>query len=195
MIITISGKPGSGKSTLAKRLAEVFGIPRHYIGGLRRRMARERGLTLAEFNKLGEEHAFTDKDVDAFQKELGKKEESFVIEGRTSFHFIPHGIHLFLDVKPREGARRIFSHLQKEGTAGDRNEDENLHTVEDVMRSNAERMESDRLRYKKYYDLDVFNPSHYDLVIDTTDISPDEVLARVLKFLREEKGIPSPPLE
>mgnify|MGYP003822174167 FL=1 len=53
MIISLSGAGGSGKSTIAMKLADKLGWPRYYIGGLRREMAARRGLTLAEYNKLG----------------------------------------------------------------------------------------------------------------------------------------------
>jgi cytidylate kinase len=187
MIITISGKPGSGKSTIGKRLAEHFQMPRYYMGGLRRKMAEERGMTLAAFNRLGEQEAFTDKDVDAFATELGKKEKSFVIEGRTAFHFVPKGVHIFLDVEPEEGARRIFGHL-KQDPKNTRNEDVGLNSVEDVLRSNKERMESDTRRYAKYYDLDVFDPKHYDIVLDTTHVAPDEVFSRILDLLKDREA-------
>ncbi|MFA6512232.1 MAG: cytidylate kinase family protein [Patescibacteria group bacterium] len=186
MIITISGKPGSGKSTIGKRLAEALGYERHYMGGLRRKMAAERGMTLAEFNKLGESEEFTDRDVDEEAARLGATTDNFVIEGRTMFKFIPHGIHIFLDVEPEEGARRILQHL-KEDTDNSRNEDKDLNTVEDVLRSTHERMKSDQLRYEKYYNLDVFDPKHYDLVVDTTHLAPDQVFAKIISFLDEKK--------
>ncbi|MFH1364907.1 MAG: AAA family ATPase, partial [Candidatus Aenigmatarchaeota archaeon] len=89
MIISICGISGSGKSTISKLLAERLGYKHYSIGEIRRKMAVDRGMTLAELNKLGEKEDFTDKEVDKFQEELGKKEDNFVIDGRTSFHFIP----------------------------------------------------------------------------------------------------------
>lgn len=188
MIITLSGKPGSGKSTIGKRLAEHLGFKRYYMGGIRRKMAEERGMTLADLNRLGENEEFTDRDVDARVATLGRTEDHFVIESRTAFHFIPNGVHILLEVDPAEGARRIFQHLQEEG-AGVRNEDRNLHTEQDVRRSNDERMESDRRRYAKYYGLDVFDPRHYDFVVDTTHLTKDEVFSRIIQFIQQKGGI------
>lgn len=185
MIVTLTGKPGSGKSTIGKRLAEALGFKRYYMGGLRRKMAKDRGMTLAEFNRLGESEDFTDREVDKAVTTLGTTEDNFVIESRTAYHFIPHGIHIFLDVEPREGARRIFGHL-KDDPDNSRNEDTNLGSVEDVLRSNSERMESDRMRYRKYYHLDVFDPQNFHLVIDTTHLTPDQVFAKIIGFLQEK---------
>ena len=48
MIITISGTPGSGKSTVAKIIVETLNAERIYVGGIRRELAREKGMTLQE---------------------------------------------------------------------------------------------------------------------------------------------------
>ncbi|NIO22939.1 MAG: AAA family ATPase, partial [Candidatus Aenigmarchaeota archaeon] len=73
MIITIAGQAGSGKSSVAEFLAKRLGFKRYSMGDLRRKAAYERGMTLAEFNKLGEKDDFTDRFVDELQEKLGKK--------------------------------------------------------------------------------------------------------------------------
>lgn len=180
MIISISGAAGSGKSTLAKRLAEELGWTRYYIGGLRREAARKRGMTLTEYNQLGESDPSTDLEVDRFQEELGKKEDDFVIEGRTSWHFIPHSLKIYLDVDERVGAERIFEELQR---GADRNEDKEIQTVEDTLISNRNRKRSDTKRYREYFDIDVYNPGNYDYVLDTSGLSEDEVFDQVYRYI------------
>ena len=66
MIISISGNHGSGKSTVAKKLAEHLSWPRYYMGGLRREAAARRGMSLGEYNKLGESDPRTDLEVDEY---------------------------------------------------------------------------------------------------------------------------------
>lgn len=180
MIISFSGAQGSGKSTIAKRLAEKLKIPRYYMGALRREAAQKKGLTLAEYNKLGEEDPQTDFEVDEYQRQLGKKQDNFIIEGRTSWYFIPHSLKIYLDVAPEVGAKRIFTSLQKENN---RNEDKGLETWEDVLESNKRRQESDRLRYQKYYNIDVNDPNHYDFYLDTTNLNVDQVYDKVERFV------------
>lgn len=182
MIISLSGAHGSGKSTIAQMLATRLGWPRYYIGGLRREAAKQRGLTLAEYNVLGETDPSTDQEVDRYQEELGKKEDNFVIEGRTSWYFIPQSLKIYLDVSKEEGYRRIFGHLQQKN---DRNEDKNLQSPEDVKRSLEARLASDRLRYQKYYGIDVNDLGHYDFYLDTTGLTPDQVFAEVYRKAEE----------
>jgi cytidylate kinase len=183
MIISISGAEGSGKSTIAKMLAEKLGWPRYYIGGIRREKARERGLTLEEYNKLGETDPSTDLEVDEYQKKLGETQDSFVIEGRTSWYFIPHSFKIFLNVSFEEAAKRVFNELQN---SNNRNEGKGLETQEDVLNSLKARRQSDNKRYAQYFNIDVYDLDHYDFVLDTTGIGIEEVFEKVFRAVEEE---------
>ena len=185
MIISFSGAEGAGKSTIAKMLAERLGWPRYYIGGIRRQKAKERGLTLAEYNELGEKDPATDVEVDEYQKELGRNEDNYIIEGRISWYFIPNSIKIYLDVSEEEGAGRVKKDLQKNN---DRNEEAG-DTLASVMKILGERRISDQKRYKKYYNIDdTHDHGHYDLVVDTTKLNPEEVLDAILKYIDKHKN-------
>lgn len=185
MIITISGTPGSGKSTVGKLLAKKLKYTFYSIGSIRRAMAKERGLTLQQFNVLGEKHAYTDREVDEWQKKLGRTKDNLVVEGRTSFYFIPHSIKIFLKADMLEAARRIFN-----DTAHVRRFEASKHytTPQQLAHGLRHRVASDNRRYKKYYGLDIFRPKHYDLVLDTTKHRPPQTLAQILKFVAAEKA-------
>lgn len=178
MIISIGGNQGSGKSTLAKRLADALAWPRYYMGGMRREAATKKGLTLAQYNKLGESDPQTDLEVDEYQKKLGETTDNFVIEGRTSWHFIPQSLKFYLDVSDEEGAKRIFD-------AGRSGEDKNMNTLEDVLNSVRLRKISDRKRYLQFFGIDTYDLNNYDHVIDTTHLTPDEVFDKVYLLIKE----------
>jgi predicted cytidylate kinase len=182
MIISISGAHGSGKSTVAKQLAEKLDWPRYYIGGLRREAAQKRGLTLAEYNKLGETDPQTDQEVDKYQRELGRTQDNFVIEGRTSWYFIPHSLKIYLDVAPEVAAERVWLNLQ--GKTDRTNEDKNMKTLEDVKTSMKHRLDSDNLRYQKYYDFDAYDRNHYDFYLDTTNLTREQVFNQVYAYVK-----------
>lgn len=183
MIITISGTPGSGKSTVGPRLAHDLGFERIYAGGIRREVAKKLGMTIEEFNTLGEKEDFTDKEVDEYLRKLGQEKDNLVIEGRTAFHFIPNSFKVFLDVEPRVGAERIYKQFQA-GEGAERNE-QAYASVEEAMQKLRERCECDARRYIKYYGLDCYDKSKYDLVIDTTNKSTDDVMAEIKANLPE----------
>ncbi|MBO7095156.1 cytidylate kinase family protein [bacterium] len=50
------------------------------------------------------------------------------------------------------------------------------HAVAQVKERNS----SDEERYKKLYDVDLWNPNNYNLVIDTSERTPEEVLQIIL---------------
>lgn len=185
MIVTISGYPGSGKSTVGKLLAKKLGYRYFSIGGMRRAMARERGLTLQEFNVLGERHAFTDHQVDRWQEKLGRTHDNMVVEGRTSFHFIPHSVKIMFTVDLRQAARRIFrdrAHVRRFEAS------HRYETIDDLVHGLRQRMASDSRRYKKYYRLNIYERRHYDLVINTTDILPQATVKRITDYLAKAKA-------
>ncbi|MFH1088862.1 MAG: cytidylate kinase family protein [Candidatus Uhrbacteria bacterium] len=180
MIIAITGLPGSGKTTVVKMLAEEFKIPWYSVGDMRGKMALERGLTIDELNKLGEKEIFTDKEVDDYQTKLGQSGESFIIDGRLSWYFIPTAFKIFLTVDPDEAAKRIMGAPRE-----DRQDEKNYQTVEEIKKAVTERVVSDQKRYQKYYNVDILDQSHYDLVIDSTKLTPEEITTKIRTKITE----------
>ena len=62
--ITIAGDIGSGKSTVAKKIAEAVGLEPLSTGSIQRQLAQARGLTVLELNRVAEEDATVDKEID-----------------------------------------------------------------------------------------------------------------------------------
>lgn len=147
---------------------------------MRRAMAIERGMTLQEFNLLGEKQAFTDRDIDEWQTKLGRTRDNLVVEGRTSFHFIPHSVKLFFRADINEAARRIFhdkAHVRQFEAS---NKYTSPHQLAHGLRH---RIASDTRRYRKYYKLNIFDRKHYDLVIDTTKQTPKQTFDKIITYL------------
>ena len=176
--ITISGFPGAGKTSVGRKVAEKFGCNFYSMGDLRGKMAMEKGMTVDELNKVGENESWTDNDVDLYQKELGVKEDDFVIEGRLSYHFIPQSVKIFLKVDLEEGAKRIFSDQRD-----DEDDVDSLGEMADMIRR---RIGSDKKRYAKYYGVDCYLESEYDVVVDSTRLGIDEVVDVVCREIREK---------
>ncbi len=190
MIITLSGTPGSGKSTIAQNLETLLPAERIYAGGIRREMARKKGMTLEELNEYGKNHPETDIDVDkevaAKARYLDQQGKQVIVEGRTQYHFIPESIKIFIKVDPEEGARRIWKDLQRQDTRQQRNEG-NIRTFDEMKRSIQEREESDVQRYQKYYGIDHRIETQYDLVVDTTHLTPELATQQILTYLKTKQ--------
>ncbi len=184
MIITISGMPGSGKTTVAKLLAGKLGLKHYYMGGIRRDIAAKKGITLNELNRLAEKDPGSDRVVDDYLVKLGREEDGFIAEGRTAAHFIPQSVKVFIAVDIKEGARRIMDDVRVKGNK--RNEEVKDNIDEMAALLNA-RIVSDTTRYEKYYGIDIFDPDMYDLWIDSTDITPQQVADRVSAYIDENQ--------
>jgi len=175
MIITIHGQAGSGKSSISKLLAKRLGYKHYSIGDLRRQIAKKHGLALAQLNKLGEREEWTDKEPDKLQEELGKKQDKFVIDCRVGFHFIPKSFKVYLHTDLAVRARRVFRDERKA---------ESFRSIKEAEKALIARERSDRLRYRKYYGLDIADMKHYDLVIDTTHLSKKQILNKILEAIK-----------
>ncbi len=176
MIITISGLPGAGKTSVGKKIAKKLNYKFYSMGDLRGKIAIKKGISINQLNKLGENESWTDTDIDNYQKELGKTKDNLVIEGRLSFYFIPNSIKIFLTVTPTTGATRIFKTNRKD--------EEPTKSIKELEKQIQNRIKSDKLRYKKYYNIDSYDTTHYDIVIDTTNIPIQEVVKKILKKIR-----------
>lgn len=172
MQITIGGVPGSGKSTVGKMLAKELGYEFYSIGKIRRKLAANRGLTINEFNDLPEN---TDKEVDDYQTRLGKEEDNFVVEGRLAFHFIPNSVKFYFDCDLHVAAERIYKNQ--------RQSESKYESIDHSYKALKARMQNDIERYERHYGINCYNTKHFEHVIDTTNISIDEVLKKVLNII------------
>ncbi|HRH32304.1 MAG TPA: AAA family ATPase [bacterium] len=181
MIITLGGLPGAGKSTIKNLLAEELGLKKYSMGDMRGEMAKSRGLTIDELNDIGLNDASTDHEVDAFQKTLGETQDDFVIDGAMSWFFLPQSKKIYLAVDPKVAAERIFADRQNNPNRTDEPEYANVEATEQALAARAAQNDA---RYKKWYGAEYLNPKNYDFVIDTTHLSTDEVLQKILQYVQ-----------
>jgi len=186
MRITISGFPGAGKGTLRKKLSEEYNIPSFSVGDLRGEFAKSRNMTLEKLNELGKKDPRTDLDADDYQKKWAEGKESFILEGRLSYHIFPESVRIFLTVTPEIGAKRIFL---------DRRDDEkNYNTIEEKIKMNRERCESDIERYSKIYGIkNCYDENQFDIIVDTTKRTASQVFRFVNKKIIDYNQKMNPP--
>lgn len=183
MIITISGVPGSGKSTVAKLVAAKLGFKHYSAGDFMREIAARRGLSLLEISKLAEKDRSIDEELDRRTSELGKGEDDFVMDSRLAFHFIPFSLKLFLIVGDKEAAKRIHSDVKNK--AEGRKVEKESTSLAATLAAIKKRKKSEELRYKNYYGLNPYDTKQYDLVIDTTKTTPEEVAGKVVDAVKK----------
>ncbi|KKQ45620.1 MAG: Cytidylate kinase [Candidatus Moranbacteria bacterium GW2011_GWC2_37_8] len=185
LIVSFNGQEGSGKSTIAKMVSEKLGFPRYYMGQLFRDMAAEKGMTLPEFRKICDVDPDFDKKVDDYVVKLSRERENFIIESRTAWHFIPDSLKIYLKVDSNVAAERIFKGISENNNRS--NEDSSLDTVDNIEKSIIKRRKEDSERYLTLYGIRQDEEKNYDAVIDTTDLTIEEVFFKVMNLIESRK--------
>jgi len=172
--VTISGTPGSGKSTVAELLKEKLDLPYVYAGLLFRKQADEFQMSLTEFSRYCEQHDDVDRKLDAEQVKILEK-GNVILEGRLAgwlayLNHIP-AVKIMLDAAIDVRAQRIKKREQG--------------SLVQQKKEMIERENSERLRYKTYYNIDLKDTSIYDLVVDTSKKTPEEIVELILSHIEE----------
>ena len=184
MIISIAGVPGSGKSVLARQLADELHYNFHSTGKHMRQLAQERGVTLEELGKLAQQNPSIDKELDDKLRSF-KEQDNLVVDARLAWFFLPQSFKIWLHTDMHKSATRIFKDLNKGIRTNEiKKESVALSEVEEALK---QRVASERERYKQYYGLDHYDISHYDCVIDTTELSISETLEKIKAVLALQK--------
>jgi cytidylate kinase len=176
--ISITGDLGSGKSTVCNYLKEHYGLKVYSIGQIQRSLAQRYNMDVLAFNKFMETHPEIDGEIDAELAMLGKRSENMVFDSRMAWHFVPDSFKVYLTVDIDEAARRVMK--------DQRGKVEMYPSADDAKACLVARKESENLRYITKYGVDCSNLDNYDLVIDTTSISPREAAEKIMSEYRRQ---------
>ena len=182
-IITLTGKPGSGKSSTADRVAEMLGYTRYSSGTLVRSLLEEEGLTLAEYNQSANNNTSFDDKIDKKLRELRNRDD-IVIDARLGFYWIPESFKVYLDLNVDIATARIYNDVRDNITRKHELQQSN-HELLTATESVRKRVTEERSRFKKLYNIDPFDTTRFDLVIDTSRHSPDTVALTVYDNYRK----------
>lgn len=158
----MAGPIGVGKTTVASGLAARLGY-RYISGGeMFREIARERGISVTDVNKLAERDPAFDHDLDRRQRELAHAAGDCVVESRLAGWMVDPDLSVFLRAPVEVRAARV---------AGREGQPHDLALAELV-----ERERSEWARYRTLYNIDVEDLSPYDLIIETTRWSAEAIV-------------------
>jgi predicted cytidylate kinase len=174
MIIALGGKPGSGKSTIAKLLAKKLNFKHYSNGDFMREIAEQRNISILELSRIAETDKSIDEELDKRQVMLGKKEDNFVIDSRLGFHFIPKAKKVFIDADFEIRAKRILS---------DKKRKENNPDINKAKQNIIEREKSEIKRYMQYYNLNPYDKNNFDIAIDSSDLTPEQIANQIINSL------------
>ena len=170
MLISITGKLGSGKSTICNLLKDRYGFEIYSTGAFQREVAREMGITTLELNKRLREDPSLDYVIDDAVKKLSieRAQDKLIFDSRMAWHFANKSFKIFLTIDPREAARRVM--LNQRGS-------EEFYANEDeACEKLIERSQVEQARFMQIYGVDYYDFNNFDLIVDTTSRTPDEII-------------------
>lgn len=173
MKISIAGELGSGKSSVSKVLARKKGMHYFSTGAIQRDIASKLGVSTLELNKISENDKKIDDQIDSFLVDLNKSQNSIIIDSRMAWHFVPSSFKVFLYVDINVAAERVIK--DKERTS------ESYDDIVSAKNDLESRKSSENKRFFDLYNVNCSNFDNYDLVVDTSLITPDEAAVTILR--------------
>ena len=170
MLISITGKLGSGKSTVCNLLKDRYGFEIYSTGAFQREVARNMGITTLELNKRLREDPSLDYVIDDAVKQLSieRAQDKLIFDSRMAWHFADKSFKIFLTIEPCEAARRVM--LNQRGS-------EEFYADEDEACAKLiERSQVEQARFMQIYGVDYYDFNNFDLIVDTTRRTPEEIL-------------------
>ena len=180
--ISLAGDLGSGKSTTAKILIEALGAEYYSPGRIVRSLAARMGMTIGELNVYMESHPEIDTEIDNGIAALSEDPRALIIDSRMAWHFTKGTFKVYLSTDVETASVRIMS-ANRTG--------EHVATLEETIACTKSRRESEKKRYFTQYGVDITDLSNYDLVVDTTYATPEEVAGVIISCLEKWKANPS----
>lgn len=185
MRFSITGHLGSGKSTICKLLNKEYGFETISAGSLMRELATQKGVSILDFQKSSSNLEHVDNYIDSAivaKNETFSDDENVIFDSRLAWHFLPKTFKIFIVVSPYEAALRTYLTRSSK--------DEAYTSVEEAMNQLIERRVVENRRYKAIYGVNCEDLGNYDVVIDTSYISPKEAVDIIMDcYNKKEHGV------
>ena len=168
--IAISGDIGTGKSKLARLLSEKLNWKYISAGNYFRDWYKSQGMDVSKVYGIPEEE---DRKMEAdFQKDMLEKSNT-VFESRLAGWLArdyPQTLKVLCIVSPEEAFKRVAKR-------------DSVSEIE--AKTLSEKRAKDLVdKFNKLYSVsDFLDPKYFDLIIDTTNLNPEQVLEKVLQKL------------
>jgi cytidylate kinase len=173
-IISITGDLASGKGAVSEFLIEKLGYTVYRNGEYFRKLGAEMGMDVTTFNEYVKDHPEIDKQIEKSASDYAKDHDNFIIDARLGWYAVPESFKVFLQVDVDVAAQRAFNDPKRKAT-------ENFATVEEQKADLIKRFDLENKRYFEVYGVHKEDLSNYDFVVDTTNLTIEEVGQKVLE--------------
>ena len=173
--ISLAGDLGSGKSTVSEILIRELSAEYYSTGSIVRSIAEKMNMSVVELNHYMETHPEIDTMIDDGISALSDDPRMLVIDSRMAWHFTKGTFRVYMTVDLETSALRIMN-ANRRG--------EHSATLEETVASTRARRLSEQKRYMDQYGVDIKDLSNYDLIVDTTYASPEQVADVIISSFR-----------
>lgn len=173
-IITISGELASGKGTVTELLSKQLNYEIYRNGAYFRQLAKEKGMDVTTFNSYVADHPEIDRQIEKSAAEYAKTHTNLIVDARLGWYAIPNSFKVYLVVDIDIAANRAFNDPNRKDT-------ESFPTVEEQKADMMERYRLENERYFSLYGVHKEDKANYDLVLDTSYLTPEEVKETIIR--------------
>ena len=172
-IISITGDLGSGKSTVAHILCERLGMEYYSTGKIQRAIAAKMGIDTLELNRRSKLDKSVDDLIDNGLRKMNEDDTTMIIvNSRLAWFFISKSFKVFLTCRPEVAAQRVFADKERSSEPGG----EQMKVMQNLL----DRQKEENERFKLFYGADCANRANFNFVLDTSDLTPNEVADRII---------------
>ena len=166
-IITIAGDPASGKSRITDLLQKKLGYEIYRNGEYFRKLAKEKSMSVTEFNKYVENHSEIDRQIENSAAAYSKTHDNIIVDARLGWYAIPTSFKVYLKANIDVAAKRAFYDENRKET-------EKFETIEEQKNDMIKRFELENKRFFNLYGIHKEDMSNYDLIVDTSNNTIEE---------------------
>ena len=163
-------------------LKTAFGFETYSTGAIVREVAKKYGMSVVELNVYMETHPEIDHEIDDGLRRLSEDPRRLIIDSRMAWHFTEGTFKVYFTTDVETAALRIMnSHRDGEHAA----------TLEETILDTKNRRASENKRYFEQYGVHITDMSNYDLILDTTYASPEEIAHALMEAYRSWQDNPA----
>ena len=104
-----------------------------------------------------------------------------MFDSRLAWHFVPDSFKVFVITDINEASRRVFNDSVRANS-------ESYESQDACKKALIHRQEMESVRFREIYNIDYYDMSNYNLVIESTNAAPAEIAEEILNRLEEYKS-------
>ena len=174
-IIAITGNIAGGKSKVASKIAAKLGMGTYFASSSFRKLARDYNMDIVAFNAYVERDPDIDKAIDKTISDYLSTHDNLVVDSRLAWFFEKDAFKVFITVDLDVAAERLALDSKN------RNIEDKYDSAYDARIAIIKREHYEKDRYKREYGIDIFDYNNYDLVIDSTYLSTEELSNKIIQ--------------